>query len=241
MPRGYPDYGIIEALGKSLLPLDAADLATQLGSFTAYDKRGDVVILDGFEDVTLKWRTVTVGGASFVILDSTHVKNGAQACQLHADVVAADYAEIRRGIGLLPTSGLGIEVSWRHNALACDLRVGFGYYDGARVLFAYLNIDFGLFQFAIYNAAGGLTLIHTAASIVRNAMDFHTVKLVVDFGNRMYKRLMYDGTEFDLSAHAVNVGLPTIDQFIIPIITLTNTGGAGDIWLDDFILTQDEP
>ena len=64
MPRGAPDYR--QYLLKE----------TPLGT---YDRRGDVVDHDDFEETVLKWTLVPVIAGSTAVLDSTSCQSGSQA------------------------------------------------------------------------------------------------------------------------------------------------------------------
>lgn len=242
MARGYPDFGIVEETGKVLMPLEAADLTTRLGGITGYDKRGLVSLIDDFEAPVLKWRVTVEDANSYARLDSTQVKNGSQAVRLHTHSDADDDADIRRGIGILGNTNIGIEISFHHDAAGCDFYFGLFYYSGALIYNAEVRVDFSTSTIYVLNSAGGYDEVQDYTSIVKNDFDFHTIKLAVDFTSFKYIRVLYDGDEFPLPTTDIFTGLASGHRIIFLYAHLGTKGALeGDIWLENFIVTHNEP
>lgn len=241
MARGYPDFGVVEEQGKVLMPLEAADLTTRLGGITGYDKRGLVSLIDDFEAPVLKWRVTVEDANSYARLDSTHVRNGSQAVLLHHHSDDGDTADIRRGIGILRDTSLGIEVSFRYSSTGSMFSFGFIYYSGVAIYTAGVRINFNTATVRVLNSAGGSDEAIDYTAIMRNDFDFHTCKLVVDFATGKYIRVMFNKDEVNISTKDIYTGLADAQQIIFLYAYLEEIALAeGDIWLENFIVTHNE-
>jgi len=242
MARGYPDFGVVEETGKVLMPLEAADLSVRLGGITGYDKRGLVSLIDDFEAPVLKWRITVEDANSYARLDSTHVKDGSQAVRLHCHSDADDDARITRGIGLLKDTSIGIETSFRYSDIGSDFYFGLTYYSSTLIYTAEVKIDFNTATIYVYNSAGGYTEVVDYAAIFKNDFDFHTLKLVTDFATQKYIRVMFDSQEFAIPTVDIHGGFAAAQTMIFLYAHLGTKGVTeGDIWLENFILTHNEP
>ncbi|GAI49683.1 unnamed protein product, partial [marine sediment metagenome] len=70
MSRGQPDYGSSAVKEVAGTLADMGELAARLSSIVEYDRRGDVVYLDDFEEPVLKWSPLAAG-AGYIRLDNT--------------------------------------------------------------------------------------------------------------------------------------------------------------------------
>ena len=227
MPRGAPDYRQYQ------------QKETLLGTF---DRRGDVVDFDDFENPVLKWNVTPTIAGDAAVLDTTNCQSGAQAVKLTcADDTDADIS-LRRGTGLLGTKRLGLEISFG--------RVGGGLYlqftnlcaYGGQLPYGSIRID-TLTGIAEYWSAAGAWVPFANIGVLRNEVWlFHTLKFVIDVPNDRYVRAILNDTEYPLPLATPLPRAAFIPNFVAYVLQATTKDAVGgDAWLDDFILTINEP
>jgi len=243
MPRGQPDYGPLAPKTATASVSDMGEIAARLGSPVVYDKRGDVVFYDDFEDPVLKWRLTGAVPGGYVRHDSTSVRSGAQALRFYVPGSGNDNISVYRGIGVLASKSLGLEFSFSYLRTNCHFRVALIYYDGENIHQAEVKIDASALDLSVYNSAAGWTQVASWGALYGSEMLFHTVKMVVDFDTDKYKRLLFGPDEYDVSTVAVltdtNTTAPHIN--IRPLLATLDSAVGYLIGLDDVILTQEEP
>lgn len=242
MPRGQPDYGAYAAKEVTASVSDMGEVAARLGSIVTYDKRGDVVTFDDFEEPVLSWSTHEDDGA--VYLSSRDVKSGSQAVELSTDRGIDNYAWIRKSFSVLPSKRLGFEVSFG-GQMAGWLFIDVYYYDGAHQYNATVRFDEAGNIYVWDGDLGDYTLVAALGPLHfgLGTNFFHTMKVVVNFETGKYSRLMFSNQEWDISTISVKVD----DALITPYLYV-DTGrinkdavAAYVSSVDDFILTQAEP
>jgi len=244
---GLPDYSAPKptgtvAVGSIHTLTDVGENAVRLGSIDAYDRRGSVVYLDDFEGPVIKWNIGLFSAAEYAILDSTSVKSGVQALKIHTSNLVNASVLLDRASPILASQSLGIEISLSRLYQDIFFQLYFIWYDGALVHTAEVRInpETGLLTVRI---AGGW--YEVGAVKFMDPPDLHlfdTVKLVVDFETGFYRRLMFNNTEYDISTIAYPQAASVAVPYLYTVFGTTNLAATGaDIWVDDFILTQNEP
>ena len=115
-------------------------------------------------------------------------------------------------------------------------------YDGASFSEAVIRFDQddSRLQYIDYN--GIYQPLEVAFTLRELDYLFHTVKLVIDYENNMYLRAMLDHQSWDLSTLATHVVTPspTIETLaMVQCQGVVNKNAT--IYIDDFIITQNEP
>lgn len=242
MARGAPDYGAYASKEVSASISDMGEVAARLGSIDIFDKRGDVVDFDNFEEPILKWLPEPVGAGSAVILDSTNVKSGSQSVKLTTGAVVGAKSGFSKAIPVLGSLKIGLEYSFSYIAFGGALHFLIVYYNGTRYQYAEAKIDLVAGTISINDSTGAWKEI--AAGIFPGAWrrTFHTLKLVADFTTGYYKRLLFDYTEYDLSTEAIETDLsPITANLTLQCKAESQFAIAYDLWIEDLIITQAEP
>ncbi|MBA7607939.1 hypothetical protein ES703_15109 [subsurface metagenome] len=241
--RGQPDYAGTQQKAVGVTLSDMADLAVRLGSIVEYDRRGDIVILDDFEDTIIKW-TIGVGALAYVRHDSTSVKSGSQALELHLGNVPGGNTNIRKDFHVLGILKVGAEISFSVPQDTYQFEVYITYYDGDDQHFGRVTVDFNARELTLWDNILGETLIAGGLDFTSSNHFYHIIKYVVDFSTLRYSRLLLNNIEYDVSAYTLtSVAAPLVLPTMRTELRILDNG-AGDeasIWLDDFIFTQNEP
>jgi len=242
MPRGQPDYGITTQTPVASGISDPGEAAARLWGINVYDRRGWTVWMDDFEAPALKWGGGGFGGGWDPILSTNQAWMGNQSCYLSFPAVAGARSDIFRYFPLVRLGRVGVEI-WMNlsagasNHLYCYVNV----FDGRNQTTAELYLDDAARTAAIGTPTGNILVASNCFPAALTEL-FVPVKLVFDLDTDRYVRLMIGPEEVDISAHSMIIGGATTDKFLAVDFQLTNGGGgAGHVYLDDFILTQNEP
>ncbi len=242
MPRGQPDYGLYTQTLVASGISDPGEAAARLGAINVYDRRGWTVWMDDFEAPGLKWLPVTAGEGAAPVLSAVNAWVGVQSAYLYVGAATEDHSGIRRYFPLVRRGRLGIEF-WTNllNHLNAYLQLYVTIADGANFSTAILRLD---------RLARTATIVTPAEDIIVATYwcpssvltEFIPVKLVVDMDTDRYTRLMIGPEEVDLSAHLLVPLLATTDKLLhITLELLGSASGTGYAYIDNFILTQNEP
>ncbi len=242
MPRGQPDFGVYTDTPVASGISDPGEAAARLGSINVYDRRGWTVWMDDFEAPSIKWYGAVVAPGVGPVLVTTASWTGVQSVYLDAVAGAGGVSGMLKIFPLLRLGRLGIEF-WTRGVTVTPGYLGlvFDIFDGTNQSRAEVRVDFLADTVSIVTPAGKIE-IDTGAFPLLALMPFVPIKIVVDMDTDMYIRLMVGHQEYDISAHAlVDVGLNT-DRLVRAQFSLNgDAGGDSYAWLENFILTQNEP
>lgn len=242
MSHGGPDWGTAGPLGTVYTIEDMAELAARLGSIVTFDRRGNVVCLDDFEAAIPKWSVSPWVGTEYAILDSTSVLSGSQAVRLHNPDTAFASIAISKGTSILGSKRLGYEFSFSRLSANLDLLLEIYYYTGARYLFAAAKFNNNNHKLYIYDKNVGYKEVATLGFLPDRSFLFSTIKLVIDFDTLKYVRVLFNINQYDISSIPLYTSGSGVAPSIIAHITLNNKNAdGGDVWIDNYIVTQNEP
>ncbi|MBA7581835.1 hypothetical protein ES708_23746 [subsurface metagenome] len=241
MPRGQADFGMYAPKTVTSTLADMGELAVRLSSIVEYDRRGDVIYLDDFEEPVLKWSPLATG-AGYVRLDNTRAKSGCQAVKLYTDIGGYADARITRFFSVFGVLRAGIEISFSTLSTGCNLSFLISYWDGTvgyQATVTFLGADKKLY----ITSPTGLDLVEVATiGRLRDETLFYPMKLVADFIEHKYVRLLFGGNEYDISTLPIPTFGHTGGAYLLVNLTLTDVvAGGHNVWVDNFILTMSEP
>ncbi len=242
MPRGQPDYGLYTQTPVASGISDPGEAAARLGSINIYDRRGWTVWMDDFEAPVLKWADASSVGGTDPVLSTNAAWMGVQSVYYTTAAVANEWASILRRFPLLRLGKTGIEFFIRpHISTPGYFRVRFRISDGTNRSDGELRLDNQARTATIRTPAGNIVV---ATNVFNNFPDniWTPVKLVVDMDTDYYVRLLIGSQEIDLSAHALVAGGATaVSQLWVEMDLRGDAIGAMSAYIDNFILTQNEP
>jgi hypothetical protein len=239
--HGQPDFGMYAKKTTTYSLSDMAELAVRLGSIDSFDRRGDVVCLDDFETPVLKWSVLTHDGESAGV-DTTYPRSGNMDCKLALVDQAGSAIIMTKGFTLLPSSRVGMEISFTKPDTDTYLVIGLYKEDGANYHLGRMIIDFNAGTITCYASDDQEHIFASGLKFTAEAYAYHTIKFVVDFNTDEYVRCIYAGVEYDLSGYSLNKTGHIVPPFIYAFIELLErVQGVNEIYIDDFILTQNEP
>jgi len=241
MPRGQPDFGMYAPQTYVAGLADMAELAVRLGSIVIFDRRGKVIELDDCESPKFKWWTERVGDGALV-LDNRTPKSGGQCIKLTSGTANGNYVRIQKSFAPQVSLRVGMECSFCFPDTDTLFSIYTIWFDGAKRYLASVQIDFNAKTLSYATGWFTFTQFATTDAFFPGLFCYYPIKLVADYEVRKHARLLLADKEYDISAFALGES----DSILKPHYTWgvrldrrANTGGS--IYVDDFILTQDEP
>jgi len=242
MPRGQPDYGEYAVKEVSASVSDMGEVAARLGSIVTFDKRGDVVDFDNFEEPVLRWCTIVSEAGNYVRFSNDSASSGSQSVRLHVEGAALGRAGMHSGIPLLGSLRLGMEISFAVPTLGGYLALEVSYFTGSKLCDAILKFYFSTLKLYLINDTGSDEEVASLERFINSAYVYHTLKLVGDFNTGKYVRLLLDNLTYDISHIAMysqtDLTSPCLERNV-NYYPFNSVGG--DVYLDDFVFTQAEP
>jgi len=222
--------------------MGAAELAVRQGSIVNFDRRGNVVWMDDFEASTLKWTADFVGTGGSAGLSTDNAKNGDQCIKLVAGSDGGRQASLWKWLALPRTTRFGFEISMSFDVNIEDIIFQMTVYDGTNKYFVRIKID--VVADGLYYWQGGISWGTLASSlgIRKHRTIFYTLKFVFDTSTWKWVRVLFQDEVFDLSDVSIYTSADAGNKGIWAKIEMTGKAGSNAyLYLDDFILTQNEP
>jgi len=242
MPHGTPDWGLVGPK-KTVFGLDdLGEHAVRLGSPHLWDRRGDVLLAESFDDGMSAVGTDVSGLGAAVQSWTGMSRQGAYSVKLVAGSDGLQYAGLLIPLPYPVLSGVGLEFTFSIEPRTEFWRWRMWWDDGARRNVANVRYDFVNSLLEYYGPDPGYHTFATGVATLSNGLLANVGKLVVDFTQRRYRRFIFNDTEYDLRAHGVRSTLLVATTYLEA--TIHHIGAAGfnaEGYVDNVILTQNEP
>ena len=243
MIHTLPDYTTKYKLTKVFSSVDINELAARLGSIDTYDRRGNVLWWDDFNETVNKWLVLYGGGDGTWAVDTAQPHWTKQCGKLTTDPGAASYAEIYKRL-FYPVNSI-IAGEWLfaigEKTSSIDIII-YNEFDGiAKAANLRLNVADSKFQ--MYNLdihdyedlPGGSYLFQNDLSF------YYPLKLSIDLANNKYKTLLFAGETYDLSDYSLtDIASLGFDYVECGLMLTTVGGGAAVLYINGFIATYYE-
>ena len=242
MAHGTPDWGITAGAVTTYQLTDLAELAVRMGSIVSFDRRGEVLFLDTFEDGLVHWYTDFDSDDGAVDLSRAQTRYGPYSARLVAGAGGSRFALIGHRLALPSLSALGLECSFNLPGYVDYFQATINIYDGTYYSIYSVRWD-DLGSRLLYTPASGPMVVLLSGQDLRILPTlFHTLKLVVSSDLREYARVILNGFAFDLAGVAA-YSLPdnAVPYVTIELEVLGRSGENDTVYVDDVILTQNEP
>lgn len=242
MPHSAPDW--FPLVKETIFPaaIDLGELAVRLKSIDTFDRGGDVIWLDDFEDGLGKWEIGGNGAGTGVALSTARSRNGAQSILLTAGSDGLLTATINHRSAFPVLSVFGFEFSFHVIELITNIILDIAIFDGTNQRQFSIRWVESTNTLEYLDSAGVYQTIASNIFFNRGNTLFHTLKLVFDGLNTEYVRLLQNATTHLLTDIAARTLASAVSPHARITITLTGTSGTNrDMYVDDTIFTQNEP
>ncbi len=221
---------------------DMAELAARLGSIHTYDRRGDVVWADDFESTVNKWTLLGLGIGEAIALSDEAVRNGAKSLKMTTPALAGVTMGAQRLLSVLHASSVGVEFHACPPLNLSKLHLAVNHYDGSTLVTFAVRIDQVNSVIEYQDSSAAWVTLVSPFNFTFNAGLFHAFKIVGDLVSKKYKRLLCNNHEIDMSAITAFSGASAIGPLLQTSFYATaKLALAVSVYIDDFIVTQNEP
>lgn len=242
MPHGTPDWWGTEPTSTIHQMQDVGELAARLGSPDTYDRRGNVMVLESFEDGLSKWYSSLAGTGAAVVLSSTRSRTGAYSTKLVGGSDGPMLAGLLRTVIYPAPSQVGLEFSFELSGLADIVEMDLTHLDGTHGYRPFVRWVRSTSDFEYMDAAGVWQDIDASKPLNVGTGLFHTMKMVYDVNSGEYVRALLDEEEYNLEGIGAQSFVSAASPSILIALYVTSSAGLNhSAYLDDVILTQNEP
>jgi hypothetical protein len=240
--HGTPDYGVTAGSLTRYQMLDLGELAARLGSPDTHDRRGDVVWWDDAECGAAKWSATLIGVNASFGADTARARNGRSSYKLRPGDAIGDVTTATHMQPISQHSRYGFEFSFSYDGNIPYVDWWHRHFDGAAYMDFRVRWDGNLKQLQYEPAGGGFTAFASGVDLYAAPTLFHTGKMVIDPLGGSYHRFILNDVSYDMhlftGASTPSV-VPVHHELVIR--AFNNSGFAQSVWVDDIILTENEP
>ena len=221
--------------------VDNGELAIRLGGINTYDRRGNVMWLDEFEDGINKWNTGGNGLGNAVTISAAASMTKASSAKMVTGSTGTFNAQMYVYRALPVLGKIGHELSFTFDNDMTEIDINLNIRSGLVIYTAGLKLDHANDRIQYLDLNGVYQDLLTAINWQHATYNFATLKLVADFANNTYERLIFRDTETDMSAYALRNALAANEQRWEYFINCTGTNGNNaTCYVDNVIITQNE-
>jgi len=223
-----------------VLRIGNAELASRLGSPTAWDWRGQVLVSADFSDGWSPGLLTTSGTGAAAVVSPDVWLHGGFSLKLTGGSDGGLYAAASVRTGPNPASRLGLAVIFSCSGPPDYLQLSITYQKGGTGYRSRVRIDFDNDQLQVYDYLGAWNNVGEVKPYA-NEDYFHSFKFVVDIDSGKYVRVLLDDVQVDISAYAP-VTLGAGSELLTSAVYLYSHAASNDYaFVDSIVLTTGEP
>jgi len=242
MAHGIKPYGRTAEMNTVYGLQDLGELAARLKSIDTFDRRGNVIWMSDMEDGMSPLERYGNPAAAVSVWSQDQARSGSFSIRCTTAAVAGSYAGIRKYLPYSVVGQLSLEISFTVPDVNAYHYFFFSLSAQGRDVTPQLQY---IRQTQNFQLMDELFAWHDFAAplVLREQVNmFHTVKLVCDFVEGRYMRIIVDGTEYNVSQFLC----PNVPGGVQPFLMFnaryhTNVNVALTTYYDDVILKQNEP
>jgi hypothetical protein len=218
--------------------LGLAELAARLGSIDTFDRRGNVLWMDDFENGIEEW--IADNGSNFAWSSSRH-RTGGFCAKMWTASITDSHNTMGTYIPFSVISKMGFEFSFIRDENLKVIYLEIWFLSGSTRTDVEVRWTAATQTWAYWGAD---ELWHDLSPTMNFFEDFpvHIVKLVADFVNSKYVRLIADNVVYDMTnVGAYNAATSVGPYVVTPYIRIENNPDVSTtVYVDDVIVTQNE-
>jgi hypothetical protein len=221
---------------------DAGELAVRLGSPVTYDRRGNVVFIDSFEDGLGAWITEAIGTGAAINLSTLSARTGAYSVKLVTGTTASMMTGVSKYQPRPVLGKIGLEASFAAVSADPAVLLSVYHYTGAGYYLFRLRYEYDTELLEFFNSAGAWETLDSALAFYPDRHSYNPMKVVIDLADNEYDRALFVDAEYNLAGESGYwVAVASAPYLAIGAYAVGEAGGSYTVYLDDVILTQNEP
>lgn len=242
MPHGAPDNYQVRPKNTVYSLDDDAELAVRLGSIDKLNRLGDVIFIDNFANGIEQFESNISGTGGVIVSTGDRFNSDGFSAKFTAGSDGAHRAELIKYIPYSVVSRFGFEVSYARGDEAEAVELDMYVYFGSSRVWGTIRHDLVNSTLFYRDENEDFQVIDNDYAAYDKDKMFNTIKVVIDFENRNYVRLITNRESYDLTAYALNYEVNYTGSHIRFILRgIGTSGNNGIIYFDDVIVTQNEP
>lgn len=219
-----------------------AELAARLKSIDTFDRRGNIIALEDFQGTLSQLRIGSDGDRGTIEQSSQYSRTPDFSLKLQAGGNASDRAWVQKYIALPVLSKVGFEFSFSTTQLGLRIELSIELLTGTTAYYPDIRWSPDTKKISYKDKDGNWQEHADTFDRESGEYRFSTLKLVVDFPNATYERLLWNNQSVDISSlelrHFAAVAVPDLYIFLF----VQNTVSLNRrVYIDDIIITQNEP
>ena len=241
--RDYPDFGVSGLANTKVTITDMSELAVRLGSISRFDRSGIIIFEEAFKHGIGRWVQNSTPADAYVVPVSDYYSLVPYSALLATTSDLNSYSGISTYLPIPYVSPMGFE--WH-----CKFR------DEVELFYMWVQVHTGDCQYRVVvridiedtivdicNKGGTYDPVYTKALRYGVNSPFHAMKVVVDFLNETYVRLVVDGVDIDLTGRSIFKDAEDDESPHLFLYFSNNPGPStlNRVYLDNIIITMDEP
>jgi hypothetical protein len=219
-----------------------AELAAVMSPAHRYDRRGNILLVDSFEDGLVRWYSGLAGTGSSIALSSYRARTGAYSAKVTGGSDGPALAYLSLSMPYPKLSRCGLEFSFELYGQPTAIELELFQFNGTTVYRPMVKWTYSTGNVDYLDSDNSWQSIDTGVNLSVSARAFHTLKMVYDMSAHEYVRLLLEDTEYpltDIGVHsAANAANPAIS---VLIYVYSSAGSNKYAYIDDVIVTQNEP
>ena len=243
MPHGTPDWGLIGPKETVYGLDDLAEQAVRLGSHHLWDRRGDVILLDSFENGLGNWATWCFGLNSLVTLMCGHAAHGAYSVLTRSGVGAGSgWVYLYWYHGQPRFSRMGLEFAFSMADYMTYWEWEIFWYTGVQRMYARIRWDLASDLLECRDSTPAWRTFGTGVCHWNGDFPVHVGKMVADFAASRYVRFILNETTYPLVGIGLDVGPdPSPPYMEVRISMAASEDEIVSGYVDNVVVTQNEP
>ena len=221
---------------------DMGELAARLGSSITYDRRGEVVFVDNFDNGVGSYAIGYSGGAGTMVTSALKSIHGGYSALFTTGAGTDDSVFANREFSSSDLGKCGVEASFCMTGSNTEFRITIEQFiDTQQKTFAVI-VDKKNNQLRLWTGVSTETVIDTLSWTGSLTNIFRHLKLVVDFESMTYVRLLFDDKEYDLQQYGGFIVAVSAQNAYLAILTAkTKVASSKQVFMGHVIITGNEP
>jgi len=240
--RGAPDWYTYRLESERHVLGDLGELAVRLGSPVSHDRRGSVIWMYTGDQGQGFWDDTLAGTGADALITSENPIYGSYTLRLVAGSDGAKGAQLFKNFAAPRRNVWGFAINFAVITNYDVVSISINHYDGAKQHQARVRIYDADKTIRYRDAANVNQVIDTLTDLSEVYGTFHWLKLVADFENDEYVRVMFDDQEYDLADIPIYTAASAELAHVRVYVSIFGLDGENDVMiLDSAVFTIDEP
>ena len=234
-------YDTVDAWGRTST-VGLSEMAARLGSPITFDRSGQIVLMETFEQGLQRWTLSTSGAGAAIAASPVYSASGGYSLKCTAGSSFDWSTAATCKMGVLPVGRMGFAFAFSTPGLFDRIECMMYLYTGTTVYSLWWKYKDTNDKIYVVNSAAAEVEVGTLKIAPREAGAFNVTKLIADLSTGRYVKLLLNATEIDLSAITMFSGADVTAPHISWLIWFHGRNALNDvIYLDNVFITAAEP